>query len=226
MQLFELHNAVSRTIGDPVENTGSLLIDGIRYSTRLRAQYIWQAMNDILIGAINRVATMPHTVQVEILERLFPSMLDGFTSSIPVAANNIAFVCSAYYETAGGGKIALPIVRSHRAMQTSFGRNTSVQPSDPFLLHRAGNIIQVVGINTENISTIVTINAIRRPPQHEWFSDNANASDNVGNVYEESWLPEVIRRSSLMSQLDSGELGTTAQAYPLIAVPQFAQLQG
>lgn len=227
MLLYELHNAISRTIGDPVENTGSLFISGVRYSTRLRAQYIWQAMNDILTGAITRLASAPHVVQSEVLERLFPSMVQEFTSALPVPADQIAFVLSAYYTIAGTLRVSLPVVKSHKAMQTGFGRNTGVQPSDPFIVQRNNNIIQVVGINQEDISaTLVTVNALRRPPHHEWFANEANASEDTTEVFEGFWLPEVLRRASLMAQLDSGELGRTAEAYPLVAVPQFASLQG
>lgn len=228
MELFELHNAVSRTIGDPVENTGSLFIDGIRYSTLLRAQYMYQAMNDILVGAIMRVATAPHSVQSEVMERLFPSMVDNFTSSLPVSAAQIAFVLSAYYipGLGLGNPIALPIVKSHRAIQTSLGRNTTLQPSDPFVIQRSGGVIQIVGLNTENlIGSLVTLNAIKRPPAHTWLADEANGTELVSEYFEEFWIPEVIRRASILAQLDSGEAGTAAQAYPIVATPQFAQLQ-
>ena len=228
MQLFELHNALSRTIGDPVENTGSLFIDGIRYSTRLRAQYLYQSMNDIIIGAINRLSAAPHTVQSEVMERLFPSMVDAFTSSLPVPAAQIAFVLSAYYTGSllNPNPIALPIVKSHKAIQTSLGRNTTLQPSDPFIVQRTGGVIQVVGLNTESLAgALITINAIKRPPAHDWLADEANGAELVADFFEEFWLPEVIRRSALLAQLDSGEMGTAAQAYPLVAMPQFAQQQ-
>lgn len=226
MLLYELHNAVSRTIGDPVENTGSLFVDGVRYSTRLRAQYMWQAMNDIVNGAIVRVASAPHAVQSEILERLFPSMVREFTSLLPIPADDIVFVLSGYYTVGNTIKITLPIVKSFKAMQTGFGRNTGVQPSDPFIVQRNNSVVQVVGVNQEDISmTLVTINALCRPPHHEWFSNQANASENTTEVFEGFWLPEVIRRVSLMAQLDSGELGKTSEAYPLIATPSFASLQ-
>lgn len=228
MQLFELHNALSRTIGDPVENTGSLFIDGIRYSTRLRAQYMYQAMNDVIIGAVNRLSAAPHPVQSEVMERLFPSMVDAFTSPLPVPAAQIAFVLSAYYipGLGLGNPIALPVVKSYKAMLHSIGRSSNLQPSDPFIIQRTGGIIQVSGLNTEDlIGSLITINAIKRPPAHNWLADQANGTELIADFFEEFWIPEVLRRSSILAQLDSGEMGTAAQAYPIVAMPQFAQQQ-
>jgi hypothetical protein len=220
MLLYELHNALARTIGDPVENTGSLFVDGVRFSTQLRAQYLYQAMNDIVMGAVQKVAPVPHIAQSEILERMFPSMVTAWGGTVPVDIRNAAFILSAFYiSLSSGNPVSLPIVRSFQALRTSLGRNTTLQPSDPFLLFLSTDALQVTGGNTESLAVAtVSINYIKRPPMLEWLYDVANAGNEMNTEFEGMWAGEMLRKASLMAQIDSGEIGTSAQAYQLTAL--------
>lgn len=222
MRLFELHNALARTIGDPVQNTGSLFVDGIRYSTRLRAQYLAQAMNDIVMAAVQKVSMLPHKEQSEVIERMFPSMVTQLSSVLPIDITDCAFVLSAYYTNSLLNPLptALPIVRSFQAVRGSLGRNSTMQPSDPFLIYADNDALQVSGANTESLlGAVVTINHIKRPQSHEWLADVANANEEMNQHFEPMWKAEVLRKASLFALIDSGEAGVAPQYYPLVQLP-------
>lgn len=216
MKVFEVHNAVARTIGDPVECTGSLLEDGVRYSAALRAQYCTHAMNDIVLKVIRQTSGLPHKVQSEVLERLFPAMVKVRTGAFPLADPTMAFLLSAYY-TLGGESKTLPIVKSAHAVQTAYSR-ASLQPSDPFIVYRGNSFIVAGGRNEAMGSAIMTGFILQRPPDIEWMADVANADEEVD--FEGMWMPEVHRRVALLAQLDSGELGTAHQAFPFLTLFQ------
>jgi hypothetical protein len=96
MVVWELHDSLARSIGDPLikdngtnytlqdANSGVPMPDGVRYTTAIRNQYLNKAMLSIQNEALKTVAGLSRFRASVILQRLFPSMLTKYT--LPVTA--------------------------------------------------------------------------------------------------------------------------------------------
>lgn len=213
MKLYRLHNALSRTLGDPVTCTAGLFQDGVRYSTRLRSQYMAQSMDDIILKAIKDVAPLPHKAQSEVLERIFPSLVVTDSGGFPKDLPDMAFLLSAFYTNGDGEKVSLPIIKSANAMFVAHNRATTIQPSDPYIMY-VGTQFLPFGNEQNFDSSTVDYTFIKRPPTSEWLESESNGNEEV--EFEQFWMGQVIERSALYAQLDSGELGTASQAVPIL----------
>lgn len=79
MLLWEAHNALAQSIGDPVTATGAGIPDGVRYSAALRDQYLYRAMLQLIRMYTERLGALPRLIFHRELRKVFTNFIERYT---------------------------------------------------------------------------------------------------------------------------------------------------
>jgi hypothetical protein len=232
MQVWELHDSLARSIGDPLilDNAGTpanytandalavvTLPDGVRYTKALRDTYINKALLKVLQELITGIAkeAPTRTILSRIVETLTPqmSLYDTNLSANDIATgNNLTRNCFMVYSLLGGLEVDIPLY-SYRIISESMSTvfyNTATLPMEPLAI----------------LTNILPHREFIRPTRYDHdlyflsylgYPDDVSLLNPNNNIfYEDTLLPSVLTKAILYAQLDSGELGSAHQSVPLI----------
>lgn len=75
MYLYQAHTDLANAIGDPIYYNGGTIPDGVRYSAKLRDQYIYRAMLQIIQKSLEGINQIPRWVRSKVIMEMFPELI-------------------------------------------------------------------------------------------------------------------------------------------------------
>lgn len=79
MLLWQVHNDLARSIGDPIVATSLVIPDGVRYSASLRDQYLYRAMLELLSLYLRKMSAYPKYIMQKELSKIFVNYIERYT---------------------------------------------------------------------------------------------------------------------------------------------------